>query len=927
MGVSSPVEAAQNLGKYALIEKLGEGYLGPVYRGFDQALSRPVVVRVLCDGIKWDSRLDEFFDRECRAIAGLQHPNIAAVYEPGREGDTRYIAMESLGSWTLGNLIAQNASVPVETKLSIMTQVADGLSYAHKKGILHRALGPDKIHLAPDGHVKIRDFAIADILKKYLPRPPVRWGTPIYLCPEQIQQKDFDQRSDIFSAGTIFYELVTHFHPFHDRDSNRSLDNILSDAKIPTFEKFPDAPPGIWNILRTCLARIPEERYRSADELASACRDLLKSIAEDIQLMLAELYSSVPSLRKAAAEPGASKNAIKLLQETERLLRGEKQVDYASLDKLMNILLEQYPAIQAAANALPALGSICPQLPPEQPVAPRQPKTETESRLAAKALETVPLPAADSHDVQNSPVAEVQSKITRADAEIPQHQGSGLLFSIPAGSDTVPVAAAKKGGQQAASVYRKFHIPSYRTAAALLSILVLAAAGYILLGNGGAASILNALNARAPHAKATAAPAITNSNAGVHQAARRDGDGAGATATLLNEARALVAEKRVEESKVIIRRILEANPSDQQALAFLNEIEAAPASKIPEGSISRISALIDSGRLQAAKTELDRLQRLHPGAPGIQALRKRWQAANSRQMQSQMKEEDARSRQKEEEWSRQLADLFAHGKYTDAAGSLSLWLSANPASPRAQELNSRLTEIQQHLKAYSAAMAENKYPEALSALAGAEKLNPADPGFAELRRQAETKKSSARAFLTVRRLGSKATLMLDSRQIGKDGEVENESIPIGSHTLAVGNDAGVVALRIQEYGEGQRVALVYDVAKQSLRVMTEADRDLINRRRAMEEAERFSLAHDHGIFRGNCQGVLSIDALDVAYSPSSGSHGFRIPFKLLRLKADGKSVSLYYISDNAHFQTFEFPDSAAAARFKQKWDDLKSLLH
>ena len=617
----------------------------------------------------------------------------------------------------------------------------------------------------------------------------------------------------------------------------------------------------------------------------------------------------------------------------------------------MNILVEQYPAIQAAASALPALGPIGPQLPPmngsqippEQRVASRRPKPKSESPLDAEPTPTVPLPSGDSGAPQTSPVAEIQFESTEADVSpdsavspetsFPQQECPGPLVPMPASSDTGPDAPAHERRKQPASMYRKFRRPSYRTAAALLSILVIAVAGYILLESKGAASIRNALNMGAPYSDGTTASAIVpHSNADLNQASRSGGDDR--NAILLNEARAFAAENRVEESKVIVRRILETNPSDQQAIAFLNEITTAPSNnrtgKSVEDSIQGISALIQSGRLQAAKTELDRLQRLYPEAPEIQALRRRWQAANSKQTQSQMKkeeEQETRSRQKEEGWNRQLTDLLAHGKYSEAAGTLSLWLSENPASTRAQELNSRLIEIQRQLKAYSSAMDENRYPEALSALAGAEKLNPADPGFAELRRQVETKNASARAFLTVRRLGGKASLMLDGRPIGKDGEAENESIPIGSHTLAVANGGGVVALRIQEYFEGQRVALIYDVAKQSLRAMTEADRDLINRRRAMEEAERFSLAHDHGIFRGNCRGVLSLDALDVTYSPSSGSHGFRIPFKLLRLKTDGKSISLYYISDNTHFQTFEFPDSQAAARFKQKWDDLKSLIH
>ena len=135
-----------------------------------------------------------------------------------------------------------------------------------------------------------------------------------------------------------------------------------------------------------------------------------------------------------------------------------------------------------------------------------------------------------------------------------------------------------------------------------------------------------------------------------------------------------------------------------------------------------------------------------------------------------------------------------------------------------------------------------------------------------------------------------------------------------------------MTFRIQEYSEGQRVALVYDLLKQTVRPMAESDRDLIARRKSMEEVERFTLEHDHGVFRGSCSGVLSLDSLDVAFSPSSGSHGFRIPFKLLKLKVQGKSASILYISDNTHFQTFKFQNEQTAEKFRQRWDELKALL-
>jgi serine/threonine protein kinase len=512
MGLSPLIEASQNFGKYALIEKIGEGHLGPVYRGFDQDLGTPVVVRVLCDGIKWDSILEEIFAQETRSIAALRHTNIASVLDIGSEGLNHYIAMESLGSGTLENLIAQNSALSVETKLSIMIHISEGLSYAHKHGILHRDLVPGKIHLAPNGSAKIRDFAVAHILMKHLPHPVVRWGAPIYLCPEKIQGKECDARSDIFSAGTIFYELLTHVHPFHDRDSNKALDNILADVPIPTFEKFPDAPPGIWPILRNCLAKDPEERYRSADELAEACRELLVSLAEDKQLILSELYASLTPLKKAAAQPDASASTIALLGDIQNLLSGEKEADYLSLDRLMTSLTQEYPAIQAAACAPPELGSVCPQLPPEV----QEPQREESGSVSLNRAPEHDVGLMESSNIPAQPPASIEEPLlppaepkdyavmtemavtetTVSDADAISAEGvvenlpvAASVEVIPDTPTTVWVPTEYVPLPPSASRYLKPFQPSVRTATVLLIILALMAAEYFVLGAEVAAPI------------------------------------------------------------------------------------------------------------------------------------------------------------------------------------------------------------------------------------------------------------------------------------------------------------------------------------------------------------------------------------------------------------------------------------------------------
>jgi serine/threonine-protein kinase len=351
MGTASPVETGQTLGRYTLIEILGEGYLGSVWRGLDEGAGRAVIIRILCDGIKWEPEIEAAFQRECGALIALRHPNVAAMYEAGRERGIRFMVMESLGNRSLETMIARKAAMTVESRLSIMIQAAEGLEYAHRSGILHRNLEPSKIHVTADGTVKTRDFALAHVLKKHLPRPAVRWGTPIYLAPEQIENGLPDERSDIFALGTVFYEFLTGQHPFHDPNGNKALDNVLEPPRLPTFEKFPELPPGTWGILKTCLALDPRARYGSMQDVADACRELLTSLAEDTRLMLAELYAALPSLRPAAAQPGAPQSILQLHEAVQQLARGEKEAHYARLDGLMTRLIEQYPALQPGDGA------------------------------------------------------------------------------------------------------------------------------------------------------------------------------------------------------------------------------------------------------------------------------------------------------------------------------------------------------------------------------------------------------------------------------------------------------------------------------------------------------------------------------------------------------------------------------------------------
>jgi hypothetical protein len=731
------------------------------------------------------------------------------------------------------------------------------------------------------------------------------------------------------------------------------------------------------------------------------------------------------------------------LQDIQGLLRGERESDYIFLDQLMNVLIEQYSAIQAVSGALPAADPVCPSLPPEEkkiasteqagpipshdpvethdlsflepaigrilssdspepsmaPAEPPQASLEESTRLrdagesydagfgemwsispelqylldtplvspnaeAASAdglsFEAAPmvqipseescpiipespeeftepaqkesdaktetgnktkLPEADTRETTNpTPEAKSSPAVSLPDQEKVNPPAAALN---PAATPETKVAENSNQAAQSPSIYKpgsaarygKFRRPTYRSAAALLSVLVLAAAGYIFRGTDAVKSLTNLWNSYGPNSDA-----ISNAFASLRGQKAKDTTTDGPAEDSKPSPASTTAKRAVPSSGEAQQK----SPDAKNGIAAMQP---------PPESVARIAALIDSGKLQTAKTELDKLQRAYPNAPQVYALRKRWQAKvtvkeSSENLEKARKEEErltAARRQREEEWNRQLAALFSRGKYVEASNALNQWLGEDPGSEGAQEYSGKLSEIQRNLKTYASSMSENKYQDALSAIGAVEKLNPGDANLAELRRQVEARKAAAKAVLTVYRLGSKATLSLDGRPIGNDGEIENESIPIGNHTLAVETGGNLIASKKQEFFEGQRAAFVYDLAKQSLRPMADSDRDLLSQRKTMEEVRSFEVEHEHGAFRGSCHGTLTIDYLDVAYKPSSGYHGFRIPFKQLKISVEGKSVHLLNASDNKQLQTFKFREPQVAGKFAQSWDELKAF--
>ncbi len=375
----------QKLGKYKIVDKIGEGAMGSVYKGYDSILDRNVAIKIMAEDIKWNPELKLRFYREARAAASLHHPNIVTVYDLGEEGKTTFIVMECLQGKNLKEIIQDKISIPLERKLSFIAQVADGLNHAHQGGFIHRDIKPGNIFITSTGTAKILDFGIAHIPASNLTRVGDRLGTPIYMSPELVRGAKYDARSDIFSAGIVFYEFLTYIHPFRDPKFDRTLNNILYLEKLPFAEHFPEAPSGLWPILNSCLAKEPDKRYASMAEAAAAFRGLIEELNQASQRLTKEITAILPKLRLESQRPNAPAKLTRLWAEAQDLLNREQKPDYVALIRLMAAVTEE-PVFQEEATAILSA-------PPPAEEWPTQPKAVMPEE-APKAAPVPPPPAA-----------------------------------------------------------------------------------------------------------------------------------------------------------------------------------------------------------------------------------------------------------------------------------------------------------------------------------------------------------------------------------------------------------------------------------------------------------------------------------------------------------------------------------------------------
>ena len=268
------------VGKYRVIERIGKGAMGEVYKAHDPLLNRYVALKTIAPALVSDPEFRKRFQREAQSAAQLNHPNIITVFDFGDEDGFTYMAMELLEGRDLKDVIRGHGAALAE-KIEIMEQMCDGLAFAHAKGVVHRDLKPGNVHVQQNGQVKILDFGLARLGASEMTRTGTVMGTPHYMSPEQVRGEKADARSDVFSLGAVFYELLTEHRPFEADSMHGVLTHIVEQPPEPIRRWAPEVPTAIVAVVDRALAKDVKQRYADAGELGRALVAARESLAGD----------------------------------------------------------------------------------------------------------------------------------------------------------------------------------------------------------------------------------------------------------------------------------------------------------------------------------------------------------------------------------------------------------------------------------------------------------------------------------------------------------------------------------------------------------------------------------------------------------------------------------------------------------------------
>lgn len=270
------------IGRYKILGELGKGAMGLVFKAIDEKINRTLAIKTIRFSDEFDDdviqEIKERFFREAEIAGKLSHPSIVTIYDVGEHGELTYMAMEFLDGDDLEKYISKKNLLPLRKVLNIVARVADALDFAHKDQVIHRDIKPANIMLLKNGAIKVTDFGIAKAISSSRTKTGVILGTPNYMSPEQIMGQKIDHRSDIFSLGVLFFQLLTGETPFHG-DNLSNLLYQITQVKHPTIRVYnPKIPQICEKILDKALEKNPTKRFQSAGEMSRVIKTLIQKL-------------------------------------------------------------------------------------------------------------------------------------------------------------------------------------------------------------------------------------------------------------------------------------------------------------------------------------------------------------------------------------------------------------------------------------------------------------------------------------------------------------------------------------------------------------------------------------------------------------------------------------------------------------------------
>jgi serine/threonine protein kinase len=364
----------QKIGKFEILAALGRGAMGTVYRARDPVLDRPVALKTVAPELLSNVDALARFQREARAAARLQHPNIVTIYELGNVEGALFIAMELLEGMDLAEAMSPPGRLPLPQKLRIVVDICRGLDFAHKRGVFHRDVKPANIRVLRDGSVKLVDFGIARLENSTMTQTGMMLGTPSYMAPEVLRGHRVDHRADMWAVGVVLYELLAGERPFDAPSIAALIYNIVHTQPRPLDTAALGVPDGITAIVDRALAKDPAGRYRDLAEMADALQIVLGLTPTGEKSMTAEVREASYQLnfeearRLLAAED--LEGALSAARRAQALEPSRTAV--VALIKLLEDRLQEAPTLVATPRpfspgrqgAAPPTSGTLPAVPP-----------------------------------------------------------------------------------------------------------------------------------------------------------------------------------------------------------------------------------------------------------------------------------------------------------------------------------------------------------------------------------------------------------------------------------------------------------------------------------------------------------------------------------------------------------------------------------